>query len=310
MKNEVIKKVFSENSIKDVTSIKKIEVGFSNDVYSVDDKYILKVCKSEENEYRFKRESHFYKFFHKKIPVPNVIIFDDTKKVIDKLYTIYHKIEGDNLYSQWHLMDERTRRDIFRQLCGLLRVINEADYTGFKEILNFDDPFSWHDKVYNRVAELLSETEVGGVISKEFIESIKGYVETNHGALEEQKIGLVYWDAHFDNILVKENKIVGILDFERTDVDSIDFGLDIIKRMVEQPSKYISEEFEKHVKREDYENLLDWFKEFYPKPFEFKNLETRLDLYSIQHDLDTLRHWPDAKALRSSLADTVGFTQR
>ena len=51
--------------------------------------------------------------------------------------------------------------------------------------------------------------------------------------------------------------IVGILDFERTEVSSIDFILDIIKRIVEYPKKYMSEKFEKFAKKEDYAHLLD-----------------------------------------------------
>ena len=39
--------------------------------------------------------------------------------------------------------------------------------------------------------------------------------------------------------------ILGILDFERTEVSSIDFNLDIVKRMVDYPKKYISEKFKK-----------------------------------------------------------------
>jgi hypothetical protein len=37
---------------------------------------------------------------------------------------------------------------------------------------------------------------------------IKNYINSNKKYLENNKIALVYWDSHFDNILVKNNEIV------------------------------------------------------------------------------------------------------
>ena len=83
------------------------------------------------------------------------------------------------------------------------------------------------------------------------MQEIRVFVESHHNALTEEKISLVYWDTHFDNILVENNKIVGILDFERTELSSINFVLDIIKRMTDYPKKYISKESEKFAKKGD-----------------------------------------------------------
>jgi hypothetical protein len=65
--------------------------------------------------------------------------------------------------------------------------------------------------------------------------------------------------------------------------------------MVEHPTKYMSEEFEKFAKKEDYIHLLGRFHEFYPELFEFKNIDKRLDLYSIEYDLHTLLDRPTSQ---------------
>ncbi|MEI8252594.1 MAG: hypothetical protein WCG25_02370 [bacterium] len=57
----------------------------------------------------------------------------------------------------------------------------------------------------------------------------------------------------------------------------------------------MSEEFEKFAKQEDYIHLLDWFLEFYPELFEFKNLDKRLDLYFVEYDLHTLLKRPTSQ---------------
>ena len=116
-----------------------------------------------------------------------------------------------------------------------------------------------------------------------------------------------YWDAHFDNILVQGTEIVGILDFERTELASVDFILDILKRMTKYPKKYMSAASEKYAKKEDYRYLLDWFQEFYPELFDFQNLDTRLDLYAIKHDLDTLIAYPDSVKTKQMIAETIKY---
>lgn len=84
--------------------------------------------------------------------------------------------------------------------------------------------------------------------------------------------------------------------------------LDIIKRMVEFPKKYMSEESEPFAKHEDYSQLLNWFREFYPELFDFKDLPARLDLYDIEHNLKDIIGWPDAIELREMIAKTIRYS--
>lgn len=307
MDKKIIEKIFTENNIGEVKSIKKIEVGFTNKVYSINDDFILKVCEDEENEENFEKEVFFYDLFKDKIPVPKVIFYDNSKQIYNKFFIIYPKIQGDNLYAKWHLMNNDERKSIIKQLCEFLKIINKADYKKFVEKFKISNPINWKKSIESKIQKSLQELKTRETLSKEFVYKIQKFVDENKYVLDEQKISLVYWDAHFDNILVKDNKIVGILDFERTELASIDFVLDIIKRMMNYPKKYMSEESEKFAKKEDYENLLDWFQEFYPEIFNFKELEKRLDLYCIEHDLKDLIGWPNVIELKQQLAAIVKY---
>ncbi len=308
MDKKIVEQIFIQHNLGKVKSFKKIGIGFTNEVYSVNDEFILKVCEDEDNEEKFEREVFFYDFFKDKIPVPKIILYDNSKKIYDKFFMIYPKIQGDNLYSKWHLMSNSERKNIIKQLCDILRKINKSSYEKFVKRFKLNSSVNWHDKILSQIQNSLKKIEEKKIISPEFIQTIKNFVEANHNVLTEQKIALVYWDAHFDNILVKENKIVGILDFERTELSSIDFILDIIKRMVDYPKKYMSEEFEKFAKKKDYSQLLIWFQEFYPELFEFKNLDKRLDLYALEHDLDTLLGWPNSNEVKQMIAKTVNYS--
>jgi aminoglycoside phosphotransferase (APT) family kinase protein len=307
MDSKVIDKIFHKNNLDKVSSIKKIEIGFTNKVYLINDKYILKVCEDESNEKRFEIEIFFYNFFKGKIPVPKIKIFDKSKKIYNKFFMIYPKIDGENLYSKWHLLSNKKRKEIIRQLCEILKIIHKSPYEDFMKKFKIDPSESWHDKILNKIQNSLKQIKQKKLLSSEFIQVIKEFLDLNNEVLREQKIALVYWDSHFDNILIQDTDIVGILDFERTEVSSIDFNLDIIKRMVEYPKKYMSEKFEKFAKKEDYAHLLEWFQEFYPELFNFKDLDKRLALYAIEHDLDTLIWYPNSKEVKQMIAKTVNY---
>ncbi len=307
MNQKVIKSIFLKYKFGQVKSIKKIEIGFTNKVYLIDDKYILKVCEDLENEDNFEKEVFFYNFFNEKIPVPKIRFFDNSKMIYDKYFMIYNKIEGDNLYSQWHLMNDSERKDIIKQLCVILRTINKSSYKNFTHQFKLHSSFNWHDKVLYNIKKSLKKIKQKKLLSRKTIEKINSFVKKNHAVLSEQKMALVHGDVHFDNILVKKNKIFGILDFEKMDLYSLDFTLDVIKRMVDYPKKYISKGFEKYVKMEEYSQLLIWFKEFYPELFEFKNLDKRLDLYALEYELATLLNWPNSKEVKRMIAQTISY---
>lgn len=307
MNKDTVNKIFSIYDLGDVTFIKRIEVGFTNIVYSIDDRYILKICENEKNEINFEKEVFLCKFLRDVVPAPSIIVYDDTKKYLDKHFIIYPKIEGDNLYAKWHVMNTEQRRDMIKQLCVLLKKINAIDYRPF--VQNYDLPvqIEWREVIDDKIKRSLQKISVESILEDSFIIKIKKFVKKNMNVLMEQEIALVYWDAHFDNILVRDDKIIGILDFERTELASIDFMLDTIKRMVDQPKKYMSAASEKYAKREDYAHLLTWFEEFYPELFNFSNMRMRLKLYAIEHDLSDISRFSHVPELERQVAKMVGY---
>ena len=220
---------------------------------------------------------------------------------------IYPKIQGDNLYAKWHLMDNLERKKIIKELCGYIKNINNTTYNDYVKKFKIDHPLNWHNKIVTSIQNSLKKIKKNKLITSEFIKEIETFVDKYSYVLMEQKMVLVYWDGHFDNILVKNNRIVGILDFERTELSSLDFYLDIVKRMVGRPKKYMSAEIEKFGRKKDYIKLLEWHQEYYPKLFEFKNLNKRLDLYALEHDLKDLIGWPDVKEIKQVIAKTINY---
>ncbi len=308
MDQTIIQKIFEAHDLGSVKSVQKIEIGFTNAVYTVNNEYILKVCEDVSNEERFEREVFLYHFFTRKIPVPQITVFDRSKSIYEKLYMIYPKIKGDTLYSQWHTLSDPERKEIIKQLCTILRTINASASSEFAKKFNLPVTERWHDTMLNKISDSLEKITQKKLLSSDCIQAVNRFVSEHHRVLNEQDMALVYWDAHFDNILVRGTTIVGILDFERTEIASIDFVLDIVKRMMEYPKKYMSKEFEKFAIKKDYVQLLGWFKEFSPELFEFEQLDTRLKLYALEHDLKTLTWYTDAQEVKEMIAKTIDYS--
>jgi len=308
MNESTIRQIFIKKKLGRAEVIKKIDIGWSSQVYSINNEYILKVCKSPDNEVNFAKEVFFYRLFKGKLPVPipEILVYDTSKKLYDKNFMIYRMIQGDNLYSKWHLLGVTERKDIVRQFCEILKCISATPYRGFAKKFNIPVRLNWQEVILSRIQKSLVQIEEKRTLSGGFIKAVKKFVEENQATLFEQRLALVYWDAHFDNLLVQGTRIVGIIDFERIELASIDFNLDVIKRMQEYPTKYMAESWEKFAKKRDYALLLKWFREFYPELFAFNKLERRLAMYSVENILSTLLWWPKSVAVKKMLAKTIG----
>ena len=306
MDNEIINSIFTENGLWKISNIKKLNIWFTNEVYNIDDKYILKICLDVENEKNFKKEVFLSKYFQNKIPVPEVIIYDNSKKILNNDFIIYKKISWVNLYSKWHLLKNKDRKIIINNLCSILGFINKVDFLSLKKDLDINLGKSWKELILEEINNSLEKLSQNMILEDNFVLKIRNYVKKNKEVLNEVSIWLLHTDIHFDNILINDdNEIIWILDFERSRIWSIDFELDIIRRMQEFPKKYICQEYEEYAKDEDYESLMYWFNEFYWELFNFKNLEIRLNLYSINHDLDTLISYPNDQKLKEYIKKII-----
>lgn len=288
------------------TPIAKIPIGFTNCVYDIDNKIILKLRRDGANTQCFMVEVELLRYFEAKLPVPKLIFSEISCAELGGYpVMLYHKIKGENLYSVWHTFNDAKRKSIIKQLCGILKTINQTPLRDVQHIDRIVVIESWKKTVLDRIHKYLSVAKSMNSLFPESIESIKRFVIEHSSSLDEQQLALTYFDAHFDNVLVEGDQIAALLDFERTEITSIDFALDVVRRMVEFPTKYPSEQSGHFCKGEHYTHLLEWYEEYYPELFQFKNLKRRLDFYAIAHDLEDLENWPNVQSLKDNLLRIV-----
>ncbi len=301
LSNQQITEIFKQHKLAQNPKIARINVGFTNEVHQVDD-YILKVCVRPSFEAKFKNEARLYKKLQGKALVPELVVADDSRTLINKPYMIYKKIPGQPLGYRWHLLNNAQRHQIIKDFCAQLKIVNTLEPNP-----KLTPGPTWLDNNSKAFKGDLEVIERKKLLPPSKQKAVKAYIAANQHVLTAENLAFSYWDPHLDNIIVDDaGKMAGIIDFEHVGVISIDFILSMVKQIQEYPWLTLSLEMEKYADKKDYRHLMAWYKEFYPELFDFPNLEKRLDLYELQSILHQLASFPKAKQLHNRLNRILG----
>ncbi|CDE09133.1 aminoglycoside phosphotransferase [Bacillus sp. CAG:988] len=291
---ETISTIIKQNSqlFGDNPQIKKINVGFTNTIFVVNDLYIIKICTNEDNENNFKNEINFYKENTGNNLLPKLYVSDIDKKDVPYCYEIIEKIDGVSLYNVWHTFSEDERENIIKQLCEAMKSIHSNKSKG----QNFD----WNNYLQNQFTELYSKTKTLNVFTEQEQKLIEYAFSKFSKYLKKEELVLVHNDLHFDNIFYKDGKIK-IIDFERSMYAPKDFELDILYRMIRKPWKFASEETEQYTNSSDYTNIKLYIEKYYPELVNVEFLPQRLAIYDMIYYLSQLIDYPNSKELKNDI---------
>ncbi len=111
--------------------------------------------------------------------MPKIIYFDKTKKDIKKIFYICNKIEGDNLYSIWPILKESERKNIIKELCNILKVINSYWVNEYKQEYWAGNEINWEKFIISDIKNYLKKAKEMAILEDNIIEEIKNYVSEN-----------------------------------------------------------------------------------------------------------------------------------
>ena len=132
------------------------------------------------------------------------------------------------------------------------------------------EKYDWSLFIKEKLNKDLENCNAHNLFSKQEKEKISFLIDNSSDYLSTEEFRLVHSDIHFDNVLIDENNKLKLIDFETAIYAPIDYELDIFLRMCINPLKYSSEETEELVTEEDYINIPNYLKEYYPEIFNFK----------------------------------------
>jgi len=177
-------------------------------------KYILKIFFPTEQNYKkeFKLLAKLKE--NKNMPVPKIYKISNHEIVQNKEYAIYEYIEGKTIgqaISEGYVLEENFVREVADSLAKIHSY--KFDTTGFLDgNLNIREELppliSWYESFMGNRAR--------NRLGKSIIEKINSIVIENRKILTEldQDIRLVHGDFQGTNILIKDGKLGGILDWE------------------------------------------------------------------------------------------------
>lgn len=290
--DKYLKKIIScySNLFNSETTVEKLNIGFTNTVYVLDNKYILKICSNIDNEPDFKKEIIFYNENKENSLIPKLYHYDESKSIIPYMYEIIEKIDGVSLYNVWHLLNENERKNIIKQICDAMRLFHShnGEYIDWKKYIKNNFIYLW---------KIAIEKNLFNQKEKELIESA---IMKFDYLLETNEFVLVHNDLHFDNIFYNNGKIK-LIDFERSMIAPKDFELDIFYRMVRLPWKFASEETEEFTKIDDYSNIMNYVNEFYPELLNIPNIYERLAIYDMLYFMEQYIESPQYDDLKEQI---------
>ena len=107
----------------DSPKVERVNVGFTNIIFIVNDRYVVKICTNSSNEEKFAREieqdfrNKLIDFYQKNKDnglIPRLYYASVDKSIVPYYYEVMEKIEGISLYNVWHTLNEVQRENIIR----------------------------------------------------------------------------------------------------------------------------------------------------------------------------------------------------
>jgi aminoglycoside phosphotransferase (APT) family kinase protein len=220
VENIIVNKLFEDIlEEQNITNVIPIEAGCRTTNYIIEtnkfkEKYILKIFFPTEQNY--KREIKLLTKLKEYgcVPVPKIYKLSRHKDIKDREYAIYEYIEGKTIgqaIREGYKLEENFVREVARSLAKIHSY--KFDKVGFlDENLKIREGLPPLISWYQNFIEDMAKKRLGKIIVDKIICTVK----KNEKALAEldNNARLVHGDFQGTNIIIKDRKLVGILDWE------------------------------------------------------------------------------------------------
>lgn len=226
----MVQKAFGNAFNPEEVTIKELTEGFFNVAYEVilpDQTVILKIAPPtnakvmsyEHNIMKAEVEALRLVGAKTSVPVPRVLYYDDSHSICEADYFFMDKIEGESYFQLKNqgLVPFEFQNQIYFDMGRLNREMNRITGTSFGYLgMPEKQSTDWKETFLAMIEEVLLDgerIEIGLGVS---YEEVRDLISKASYSLEEVKEPcFVHWDLWDGNVFIKDNKISGIIDFER-----------------------------------------------------------------------------------------------
>ncbi|BBF43904.1 hypothetical protein lbkm_2592 [Lachnospiraceae bacterium KM106-2] len=300
----MVLRAFGKDTYVDKSSITEMEGGFCNAVYEMkgkDRNVILKIGPAPETEMMsyekelIETEVKAIQLIRErtKLSIPEVLYYDPSKTLCNSDYFFMTKIEGKCLENEKNKMPKESYGKLKEELGHWNRTMNDVEGTTFK-IFSDDKEFTYNSDFINYLFQQLLEdarkkhTDLKYITYDELFEIVQDAKEYLDDVKQPH---FVHWDLWEGNIFIKEDRVEGIIDFERA--------------LWGDPLMEFELSFE--------ENLDPQFIKGYGRNFKSRSEEIRRLIYTLYRELGMIvesdyRNYEDNGAYRRWSVEVFGKT--
>lgn len=152
-----------------------------------------------------------------RIPVPEVLFYDDAHDVCDSSYFFMQKIEGDNLDHVYGTLPLEQAAAIDREIGQIIREVNSFRGSFFGYDGNPELRADTWKAAFLKIMDSVFADAASKQVAFDYAEpALRAAVDKHIAALDEVTTPcLVHWDAWNPNFFVRGGHVTGIIDFER-----------------------------------------------------------------------------------------------
>lgn len=214
---------------KEIDKIDELTEGFFNVAYNITltdgSEVILKIAPSEDTTIMTHENNIMYSEVEAmrrvakstKVPVAEIIFYDNSHTVCDSDYFFMKKLSGKSFSSCMETMSQEQKDNVFYLMGRYTGMINSIKGNKFGYYGQPNKQGSnWFTVFRNMIKDTYYDAERKDIDLKVTLDKLLVLLDKDMEVFEQVKEPkLVHWDIWAGNVFVNEDKITGVIDFER-----------------------------------------------------------------------------------------------
>lgn len=216
-KKEDIQEIFNKYGLGKIKKIVYSKSGIVNPCLFINDSFVLRVNVRDTEIPKFRRERIAFQKLRGKIPVPKIVILDESKKILPYDYLITEKMPGKELSFLIKKLNKNEKKKIAIKAGINLAKIHKIKFKKFGDVQKhtFGEYETWEDFIIDKVKKHLKEMRRLNILNENKRKQIINLFEKNKDIFNNVKTPrLNHGDFSFENMVYKNGRITGIFDFE------------------------------------------------------------------------------------------------
>lgn len=216
---EAIPKLLEQFDILRTDEIIPNNDGWVNPCFYVGDDLVFRFNARDPSLPKFEREKIiFNRLSDSEIPVPKVVAFDNSKKLIEYEVLICERLKGQSIEQNWSSLESDLKQSLASQAGKMMSQLHKEKFDFYGEIANsgpFPKTKSWKSYLEFKLGYHLDGASELGIFSSEVTEKFKLVFNAYASIFDKvSEPRLVHVDFHLGNLLYSGSSISGVLDFE------------------------------------------------------------------------------------------------